>query len=200
MEHLLQLWVSGLAPGADARADALRPHLSRWTARLARLTVREDEPGGAFRPTPRLAALARVLTPGFDTEQLVSLLLADPDGWGRWLDPDRDFGPPAADLAVLGGPEDGRRLDLSPGDVVGRSAPDRPGAALYADTVVTDGRVSRHHLVWHGDGRVEILGKVSPLDAITAEPGGIRTVAIGELLAVTEATWLVGVGPREPRA
>lgn len=209
VEHLAAAWVERTPPGADAVADRMRALAEGWLDRVATLAPREDATSEGPRVSPRLAAVAGALRDGFDMDALWALLLHDTGAWGRWFaDPALlhalwEQAAPATDLAVLGGPEDGRRLDLGADDVIGRAGPDRTaGPALYADTQVTDAHLSRRALRWTGDGRVEVLTPLRGLpDGEQPEPaaGGLRWVRVGDLLELTGSTRLVGVGPRESR-
>jgi hypothetical protein len=210
VEHLAAAWVSRVPPGHDPLADEMRTRVDAWMRRLSQLSPREETPFLEPRPTPRLLALAGVLQEGFTTSDLWDALLSDTGAWGRWfVDPNvlRRLAPTAhraSDLAGLGGPEDGRRLDLTPEDVLGRASPGRPpGPALYQDTAVSDPRLSRRHLRWILDGSVEVLANMAAVHNATqsaASPEGTLSVRVGDRLELTDSTWLVGVGPRESRA
>ena len=132
--------------------------------------------------SPRLRRLIASLSPGFDEDALWLAILDLPVSPLPWLaalvgrlrdlDPDESLEPrgprptpqPTALLAVLevvGGPEDGRRLRLDPGQTLGRWHPDgpHPTAPLYRDTALVDDRLSRIALRWLGAGQVEVLGR-----------------------------------------
>ena len=66
--------------------------------------------------------------------------------------------PPGA-LEVVGGPEDGRRIHLEPGQTLGRwhSSGEHPDVALFMEQGCTDLRISKVHLKWMGPGLVTII-------------------------------------------
>lgn len=190
-----------------ARRRLIETRLGGWTPRQA-------EPQ-APRPTPRLAALGSGLTVGFTPEDLwrrlfevarpaIRVLLDEPsravggatDAHDTELteasdDTFSEPSGPAAALEVLTGPEDGRRLEPAPGEALGRSSGSRKAEhRLYEDTALTDAALSRRHLVWQGDGRVELRAAMS---FPRRDEGGLR-VGVGDVLGLTRSTWLLGVG------
>jgi len=207
-EHLLATLDGAGGPRAEAvrqvmrwRAGALACHEAATRSLIPQPHDRGD------RLTPRLAGWARRLADGFDAESLCALLAEAPwpgsDGGGAappltdetWATAEATGGPAAA-LEIVGGPEDGRRLLLSPGETLGRHAPvGGPEAALYRDTPLTDRKLSRRHLAWEGPGRARLLrpgrrlraGATHPL-----EPGSCELRA-GDRLLLTEATGLLAL-------
>lgn len=117
-----------------------------------------------------------------------------PDLWAGTLHPDGEPAPrawdwpdlPAVALEVVGGPEDGLRLEPRPGDTVGRwSRTDGPTVPLFKDCPVTDLAMSRTLLTWHGDGSVTLKGSGRRFRAGAVEavgPGPVELRA-GDLLA-----------------
>ncbi|MCB9665409.1 MAG: hypothetical protein H6732_14955 [Alphaproteobacteria bacterium] len=198
----------GLLDHAPPELSTLQARISRHRGHLGRamggLSLRTQP--GPVRPTPRLARVARSMPPGFTARMLWDALLAERWAWGRWLAEDGASGPVGAALGmeVLGGPEDGRRLALHPGDVIGRDSTRKPcDVPLYARTHAFDARLSRRHLRWLGDGWVHLL---APADALERPDGrqdgpfGQLEVQAGDLLQLTPSTWLVAVDvPTVPR-
>lgn len=111
-----------------------------------------------------------------------------PDTVGTHDLPDAANGDPAAStpaitLEILGGPEDGRRLEPRPGAWLGRWDPNAPDpGALYATAAVTDMQLSRRHLRWLGPGHLE------------TRSGTPCRIAEGQALALTDRTMLLGRG------
>lgn len=110
-------------------------------------------------------------------------------------------GAAAVDLAVVGGPEDGRRLGLVHGETIGRAG----GGAeklLYAETSVVDAGVSRSHLVWQGGA----VRGVQPawLHRLGGERVGLWgeavVVRVGEVVELGRGTVVRGVGPNDRAA
>lgn len=213
VEHValaLERW-----PGGSGAARMLRLLCPRAELRagLAALTPIEVT-GLDLRGTPRLRRL--MPREGFDGEELLRTLLADPHSpltdltgaqdLSRMLtvanasatlgslselqEPSRAV--PATRLEVVGGPEDGRLLRVHPGDTVGRwGDAEPPTHALYADTAVTDRRLSRRHLRWEGPGRVTCLRRSSVRRnrADRAVEGEIELLA-GDVLVLSPGTRL----------
>ncbi len=169
VEHMLLALAAAPPEGLESEGDYLRRYADEIGLRLAALRPvgRRD-----FRPTRRLVAMGAHVEAGADASsvwrtlcdlarELLALLIhhvpvPTSDPWVTVTENHaRPGGGPVRDLQVVGGPEDGRRLRLVAGQLVGR-AYRRPVAdvELYADTSVVDDRLSRDHLVWLGDGLV----------------------------------------------
>ena len=215
LEHLL-----GALPSWEGGGPATRA--LRYLAGLRGSGVRRHLEGlqpvtdgpAPLGPTPRLRGLGASLAEGFGPEQLWTALWQDPyQPLATELAPDPGHlgdGPetlrtpvstvvagPVRDLEVQGGPEDGRRLGLTPGVDVGRSAArSGPDVALYAGSPLTDPRLSRRHLTWLGEGKVSLHRKTSLTRGGTRrelEPGELD-LEVGDVLSLTAATALVAVG------
>ncbi len=116
-----------------------------------------------------------------------------PDALGATAGPEAA----AVDLEVVGGPEDGLRLALSAERVVGRWSAGGAGQ-LYASGHHADCRLSRQHAVWLGRGRLRLL---KPLhQAPRPASAGVLEVLVGDPIALTPTTWLVGVAASEGAA
>ena len=217
VEHLvLALGHAGLEdPFLDRLAALLFASHATLRRRLGSL-----RPGASVssapRLTPRLVRLSRGLPDGFSLSDLWRALAADPghslhELAGMPLDPGGgtvvgsetaagapgEEAPGAGGLEVSGGPEDGRRLEPAPGDVLGRaSRTSRAQHALYAETRLTDPTLKRHHLTWRGDGRIELARAAMLLRAgwEIDVPAGDFIVRVGDLLELTEGTRLRGIG------
>jgi hypothetical protein len=106
---------------------------------------------------------------------------------------------PAGALAVVGGPEDGRRLLPEPGDTVGRAG-GRATHLLYNGTRVVDAGVSREHLLWRGHGSIEAIRPVRRVAAdasVEVVADGVLPVWVGDVLVLGSATRLRGVARGE---
>lgn len=163
-------------------------------------------------PTPRLGSMADRLEPGFDADTLwtviaevgeptLRVLLGEPR---RRLPPPRPFegieatemadtveepAGPAGGLEVVGGPEDGRRLEPMPGDGVGRASGSRRAEhRLYDGTLLTDPALSRRHLVWLGPGRLRLESSIHHPRVSKGE----LDMHVGMLVGLTRSTWLRG--------
>ncbi|MCB9758809.1 MAG: FHA domain-containing protein [Alphaproteobacteria bacterium] len=186
--------------GLEPLAQALRPRRAALRRGWEELLQRGAQPADLCG-TPRLqalgasvprgcdgAALAKVLEPAF--EALLGSLGddAEPDEIETIL--------PARRLEVLGGPEDGRVIELSPGDRVGRGGEGMDAEhTLYAETRLHDPRLSRRHIEWLSPGRL-VLGRPAQVrsggeDAILG-PGACE-LYVGDVLALTRSTWLRGL-------
>ena len=145
-------------------------------------------------PTHRLAGLDLCLPgeplPGMDPE----------DVWvssGGYLDP-------ASALVVASGPEDGRILQMRPGQSLGRwnTGGPHPDHALYEGALAIYDRLIRIHLTWLGTGRVLIERKSVGLvrwSEQRALPAGTQIICRGDLLLLTHATALRGVASKVTR-
>lgn len=89
---------------------------------------------------------------------------------------------------MSGGPEDGRRLSLAPGDWIGRAG--RPARhALYAGTAILDRSLHREHAEWLGDGRLRST------EPCTVRSGGLAvTYAAGDAIPLHQGD-LVDLSP-----
>ena len=99
---------------------------------------------------------------------------------------------------MLGGPEDGRVLRLDVGDELGRASPDSAVQhTLYGGTALTDRHLSRRQLRWLGEGGVALLARARELRRPSGSApleGGTAQVYVGDVLALTQVTWLRGLG------
>lgn len=204
-------------PGAGALAR-IRPLLSALEPDLrAQLSALMPGPGAEapLRPTPRLARLGARLGLGADLDALIEAIAEEEgpllglqgalapsssdatalSGQSAHLARPRPPNPPLA-LEILGGPEDGRRLTMAPGQTLGRWDPGSaapPDHALYQDTRVVDRHLSKRHLIWLGPGRVTLL---RPADRErwgqrARLPPGEHVLALGDLLTLGRATRLI---------
>ncbi len=203
LEHLGLALLESPEPLPGRARLALKRLEDELRAPLHGLTARAEMDAGLVL-SPRAAALARRLSPGDDLPELLAALAMDEGpliGLAGALEPPPDPGdtalsgvegpapaaspaPPTA-LEVLGGPEDGRRLDLLPGEELGRHHPERPGPhALYAGGGVEDRALSRRHLCWLGPGRVALLhpGKRRRWGELARLDRGEHALASGDLL------------------
>lgn len=162
--------------------------------------------------SPRLAAIGPRLQDGADAEALWALLLGDGHPGlgllapkltlpGEGLDVSalsrsQDVGPgrPAEALELVFGPEDGRRITPAPGEVVGREKlPPAAQHPLYADQPAIDKHLRSDHLTWLGDGALLLRSSVIPLAHGAARAvKGVTPLREGELLWLTESTWIAG--------
>lgn len=216
MEHLLGALVD--TPGGGDLAGWLRrvapPRVLPFRDQLVQLSPQPGAPEGPPAPTPRVRGWGRKLHPGFDLEALATVIAADPEvalalfgavlpssaseadpyATMESLPPDRL--PPAQGLVVLGGPEDGLILRPRSGDSVGRTAesegPDHP---LYQGTRWWDRKLSRDHLRWVGPGQIACRRPLTRTRASEDEvlPAGEVEVRVGDILALTHGTRVVGV-------
>lgn len=150
-----------LPPRLSAGAAVqVAPYRDALNLRLRHLRPAPDAPAG-LAVTPRLAAFGASLPPGLPLPALVRALV-------RLVE--ESLGPPlpavpgarAPDapllLEVVGGPEDGRRLALHPGQTLGRWSPADPPRCdhgLYQATVRFDPALSRSGVL-----RAETNGRV----------------------------------------
>jgi len=163
VEHLID---------AMARERAAAGPVTLWvathlTAHRAQFALPElaavDMPDAALHFTPRF--MRAVEGPGFtvDVETVLERLFTR-GGLAAVLGMDRipggaavPGGGPIVGFEVIGGPEDGRRLVPETGETIGREAPEEgPDVGLYGETALVDRRLSRQHLVWRGQGRIEL--------------------------------------------
>lgn len=106
---------------------------------------------------------------------------------------------PAQALEVMGGPEDGRVLDVRPEEVIARygASPEAAGRhVLYAGTYVFDRRIHRVFARWLGPGRIAGVAActVRRGDAEeVADAGSVVALAIGDVVQFSPGTWLRGV-------
>lgn len=192
------------------RREEFHQYLSNFTP------VPERAPD--WRGTPRLRRYASRLNRGFDLRELWDTITRDRHHFLREMLQSRvitSYGDSTGTeteqslsdwslefvsgqcvnaLEVVGGPEDGRILRMQAGEVLGRWA---DGALcdfpLYQDTMLTDRRLSRRHVRWQGDGRVELLTPVKALvrgSRTEAVNQSVLQLEIGDVLQLTRATWL----------
>jgi len=184
-----------------SRVEALAPRVRRWSevlgadatpAQLADRLLADAEQPLAVRYLQSISAANSQ-----ETIDIESTAPVCPPHAGRPV------------LEVLGGPEDGRILMPHTGDHLGRASDEaRAEHQLYVGTVGCDGRVSRTHLhivdwqSWcspdsHFVGTLELKGKptLRVISPRTREPGYVEhgesfQVGPGDVLALTDATWL----------
>ncbi|MCB9760265.1 MAG: CHAT domain-containing protein [Alphaproteobacteria bacterium] len=169
--------------------------------------------------TLRLRSYAAQLRPGFGLAELWDVITKDRNHFLREMVRSRLMGPSSLDslhgdrtehsmewtiemkaprpvnaLQVLGGPEDGRVLRMRPGDLVGRwSDAVASDHTLYESTILVDRRLSRRHLRWSGEGKVELLSRSRALirrGLRETLPKGVVTLEEGDVLQLSRATWL----------
>lgn len=213
VEHVAQALIESGAAGIaiDQLRRSLWPALLRPPLSLGVVVAgASSEP----LPTPRLLRLGARLLPGFGPDALAralcedstsplhvlaggDLMLAVPS-----LSEDLSFEtvrPTELDspafcghLEVQGGPEDGRRVRMGQGEILGRWAPQgAPHHALYETTRIKDRALSRSHLEYVGYGRVRALQGLRALSAgaeRVVEPGEILQVNAGDALRLTAVT------------
>ena len=216
IEHLVGALVD--TPGGGDLAGWLRrvapPRVLPFRDQLAQLSPQPGAPEGPPAPTPRVLGWGRRLHPDFDLESLATVIAADPEvalalfgavvpssasdadpyATMESLPPDRL--PLAAALVVLGGPEDGLIIRPGVGDSVGRTAErDGPDHPLYQGARWWDRKLSRDHLRWVAPGRIQCRRPLTRTRASEDEalPAGEIEVRVGDLLALTHGTRVVGV-------
>lgn len=200
VEHLL-LACAALSPQMAPIRRQAEPAASQALRQLGGLAAVQSRWGGL---SPRMERLGARLNAGFELEQLWQAL--QDEAWplmncllGREgpptaaaTDPEpstRSLTPPAKLLEVVGGPEDGRRLRMLPGETLGRDAtPAKSTYTLYRDSALMDAGLSREHMRWWGDGRAQILVGSRKLQFIE--------LRVGQLLPLTQRTVLVGLDDR----
>ena len=194
-----------------ARRDRIRAHVEGFSA----------EPSQRPQPSPRLCGLASKLASGAGLPELWSLLspapiwapllgaplatsLRDSDTWdittlqpaelalSKFIDTEYLI------LELIGGPEDGRRISLHPGERVGRHALDGDAEhQLFQERQACDPRVSRAHLRCAGRGVVQPLARTMVIRGRERQPLAAQGEAlrVGDLLALTDRTWMMVQGP-----
>ena len=197
-EHLIEALGEGRHEHGGLRGLALltRPLRAQHRGRRDALVAVETANLGL---TPRL--LAADFRDGFNADDVCAAMLATGPLEGRTL-PGSDSATiadqsevrpatPARALEVQGGPEDGRVLRPAEGDVIGRhSTGTAADITLYRRTSCTDPGLSRNHLRWLADGRMEAL-KRTTVDGVRAR--GVFDVRIGDRVRVGLATVLRGI-------
>lgn len=202
LEHLLRT-VTGVV-GGETCAATLRRCAAMWLRPYEEASAGLLPQGGHaadLRPTPRLRGLGEALRPGFSLEGLAAAVLGQPtltplgavpgDSKFDTLRTLESSAPPAAPeataLEVVGGPEDGRIIELAGEFVLGRAG-GQADVQLYAGTRLTDRKLSRRHLEWSG-GRLR-----SERSLEVHGPEGVREggapLRHGDLIAVTGSTRL----------
>jgi hypothetical protein len=199
VEHLIDAMARERAASGPATLW-MNTNLAAHRARFALPELSSvDMPDAALHFTPRLQRASK--GPGYtiDVEALLSRLLRV-GGLAATLHLDRipgggtiPMGGSILGLEVVGGPEDGRRLIPSEGQVIGREAPeDGPDVGLYGDTALVDRRLSRQHIVWRGPGRIELRKR-----GVLERSGLERSIGVGEVrleprdrLRFGAGTWL----------
>ncbi|MCB9745534.1 MAG: hypothetical protein H6740_23345 [Alphaproteobacteria bacterium] len=158
--------------------------------------------GPDWRGTPRLQALGADLLPDFDAAELIAALRGACDALLMGLS-EEETEPedlptltPAQALEVVGGPEDGRRLDMAPGEQLGRSsAVEGVSHQLYEESLLVDPRLSRMHLEWLGEGKVRLPRTVTVYsrgERAFVGPGPASLFA-DDVVQLTRATRLRGL-------
>lgn len=166
------------------------PRLDQFEATLAALSLQPGDETLAL--SPRLQAWPSGLNDGFHLDELCGVLAMD---LAQTLDGVRPgSGQPAVRLTVLGGPEDGRTLDMQDGDTLGRASDnDGPTHALYTGTRLTDRKLSRQHLTWIGPGKVDVKRAARRFrggEIARVGPGEVD-LGVGDLLVLTHATRVI---------
>ncbi len=200
VEHLLRV-LAELQSGGPV-ASAVRRSAPTWLVLYdAASAALLPQVGGSSTVgvSPRLARIGEGLPEGFDIDQLATLVLvavgagAPPvqSGQLETLDSAVLVEPGAVDtLEVVGGPEDGRLLTVRDGEVIGRAGGDAD-LVLYAETRLTDRKLSRRHLTWDR-GRLDSVRPVR-----VTGPEGPREphqqLRHGDVVQVTAATRLRAV-------
>ena len=224
LEHLAlalaEQTMVGEVPQTQAAQRALAAQAAQIREALERLVPRDSRAttSGLLPATPRLIAYGRHLAQSgsADLELLWGMVAAD--NGHRFGGLDRPFrtsdslpstpsvepsswsslsGPMEAPthFIVASGPEDGRVLELKPGQSLGRwnTGGPYPDHALYEGTPVVDDRLSRHHLTWMGAGRVRLERRGHALvrwgQSMPALEG-IHLLTHGDLLFLTRSTVL----------
>ncbi len=144
-----------------------------------------DDPGLVLHDLGKFGEIARAAAPTG-----LSTLMSFHDGLV-----DEEVARPAVRLEVVGGPEDGRWFEPHAGETIGRWGDASPPThALYADTAVTDRRLSRQHLRWEGAGRVFCFKKVWRRRAGRAEAFEGEVILLeGDVLVLSPGTRVRGV-------
>ncbi len=213
VEHLLA--ALGESPDSSPSTAVLRFALSRdrglWRRHLVGLSLDPARPAELL-PSPRLVRLGWWLPDGFDLETLWTELAKEPgDLLGHLLGPfpttlpsgestlksatwgwDSGFHEEPVAVEVLGGPEDGRRLRLSPGETLGRASTEGgPDHGLYQTSRLIDPYLSRRHLRWEGGSRVTALRPIVRVrGGDQREVQDTVEVKAGDVLTLTDATAL----------
>lgn len=219
VEHLVQATGAQVGgPGVRAAYSALMQAGPSFWRGLRALWVQDDAP---IHATPRLARLGAQLPEGASVRALWEVMVSDPhSGLHALTDANlaelvvgqlddtatlqvprarREGRPPATVFEVLWGPHCGQRFAPAPGQHLGRAAlKEAPELQLYTEGTCTDRKLSRRHLRFLGPGRVERLRAVSVVAAggVTPPPAekGVAEVLAGDVLRLTEATWLRALG------
>ena len=148
------------APDAPLRTGVIAHPSAGGDPPMAETGIRT----GAGTLTPRMQALGSRLPDAMGLDDLIAQLAlfvtrAQEPALFRPTPPGTSDAP--VSLVVVGGPEDGRVIDLGPGIGIGRwspAPPQRSDAVLYIETPVFDGGLSRSPAFRAlGGGRVEIL-------------------------------------------
>ena len=173
-----------------AQIRSTLPRMDQFQAALAALS---PQPASSqLRLSPRLASWKEGLTDGFSLDDVCSVLAMDLAAGLAGVRP--GSGEPASTLTVLGGPEDGREVELEVGQTLGRwSENDGPTVALYGDIGLTDRKLSRQHLTWAGAGQVDLKRAARRFrggEIARVGPGEVSLQA-GDLLVLTHATRLI---------
>lgn len=107
---------------------------------------------------------------------------------------------PAEVLRLIGGPEDGRHVQLSRGQVLGRASARAPcDCTLYAGMTRVDTTLGRAHLRWEAPGRIWLsrpamaFGQRSDL----GEGSGEISLAVGDLLQLAAGTFILALASPE---
>ncbi|HHO49439.1 MAG TPA: hypothetical protein ENK18_00875 [Deltaproteobacteria bacterium] len=209
VEHLVLAADAAPNHGDGARLAYQLLALQGTVSQRLRLLRTSDRVLEAIVPTPRLSVLLardraiddEVLVVWFRDEAVDVLAswsdpplpVQDPEGSEtlHTATPSAPGGAPGG-LEILGGPEDGRIICLSPGETLGRSAsPARSDHVLYAHTYLVDRSVSRVHIEWRSDGIVA-LAPVSLWSTTGPRLNveGSLSVQVGDVIELGRATRL----------
>ena len=188
----LRAIVAAFSPTEGSSAD------TRGSTRLRRATLSDgfsgddlweallSDPGLLLHDLGKFGDVARIAAAPLG----LSTLMSFHDGMM-----DDEVARPAMRLEVVGGPEDGRWFEPKPGETIGRWGDANPPThALYADTAVTDRRLSRQHLRWDGPGNLYCFKKAWRRRASRSEVvEGELTLLQGDVLVLSPGTRLRGV-------
>ncbi|MCB9742120.1 MAG: CHAT domain-containing protein [Alphaproteobacteria bacterium] len=196
------------------RRDEFLQYLSNFMP----VSARKADWGG----TLRLRGYGAALRPGFGLVELWDVITRDRTHFLREMVRGRLIGPSTLDslhsdrtehsmdwtidmkppkpvnaLQVLGGPEDGRVLRMTEGEVIGRwSEAVDSDYTLYCESILVDRRLSRRHVRWLGEGRIELLKRARALirrgfrDPEPLAPKTVLRLEEGDVLQLSRATWL----------
>jgi hypothetical protein len=175
LEHLL----IAIAEGTELEGRELRwrlqPLVPALRAHASALRPRAAGPPEQLQCSPRLARLGETLGHRAGWSGLLGALEELPSHLAAVLEPGLGRAPgsgAATALEVVGGPEDGRRLQPEPGQRIGRWRADAACVELplYVDSARMDAGLSRSAVaIWLGEGRLRLC---APATLLRARPEG----------------------------